>query len=94
METRVEVKEGQPVVTDGANSLPVPPGYRLLRDYEAKQAELDHDTLFEMLLAFHELRDLDIAQVNEIVDRTLNIYDERQRQVEDMQGLQAFSGLG
>jgi hypothetical protein len=85
METRVEVKEGQPVVTDGANFLRVPPGYKLLRDYEARQAELDHDTLFEMLLAFHELRDLDIAQVDEIVDRVLNIYDERQRQIECIQ---------
>ena len=60
----------------------------LVRDYAAKQAELDHNTLFEMLLAFHELRDLKNAQVNHIVDRALNVYDERQRMIEKMQGLQ------
>lgn len=87
METRLDHEDGRQIITDGETFLPVPAGYTLIRDFAARQAELDHDTIFEMLLALHEIRDIGNDQVNEIVDRALNLYGERQTLVDDLQGL-------
>lgn len=90
MITRVESKGERQSMTDGTTSLEVPEGYVVVPRARLTQAELDSETVFEMLLALHEIRDLGNEQATAIADRALAVYEKHQKQIDELRGVTAI----